>query len=283
MVETMGVRGSHLSLLHLCSMVAAHAIAVSSGSAFVFLFLVAVQGLLINVLRPRAFKVASLCLRLSAVAALLLALFLLPIFSNLVPAWAKSPEAGWFYWLPPLWFVGVYQTLLGSATGIFHSLARTAVIGLGLAALACGAGYIVSYRRHTEEALETAETHVSSRFGVARATRWALTRFVLRKPLERAAYFFVVSTLMRSTKHRLYPTAYVGAGSGLATFGILQMVYTEGTSVREILFHPSQASLAIPLILSFFMLSGMRIVFTIPAELRANWVFQIAEDENRLD
>ena len=27
----------------------------------------------------------------------------------------------------------------------------------------------------------------------------------------------------------------------------------------------------------------MRIVFTIPAELRANWVFQMAEDEKRLD
>ena len=111
-----------------------------------------------------------------------------------------------------------------------------------------------------------------------------MNQLVLRKPLERATYFFVVNTLMRSTKHRLYLAAYVGVGFALAAFGIFQvLVHTEDRSVSAILFQPNEALLAIPLILSFFLLSGMRIVFTIPAELRANWVFQMAEDENRLD
>src|ERR1019366_5462555 len=44
---------------------------------------------------------------------------------------------------------------------------------------------------------------------------------------------------------------------------------------------PHEALLAIPLIVSFFLLSGMRVIFTIPVELRANWVFQFAEDESR--
>jgi uncharacterized membrane protein len=56
LVATTGLRGTHVSFLRLCQMMVAHAIAVSSGSAFVFLFLVAVQGLVINVLRPRYFR-----------------------------------------------------------------------------------------------------------------------------------------------------------------------------------------------------------------------------------
>jgi hypothetical protein len=40
--------------------------------------------------------------------------------------------------------------------------------------------------------------------------------------------------------------------------------------------------LSIQLVLSFFVLCGLRYSFTIPAELRANWVFQITEgDEGR--
>ena len=283
-VETSGIRGAHVTLLHLCSMMAAHAVAVFSGSAFIFLFFVAVQGLLINLLRPHAFRIASLCFQLSAIVALLMALLLLPMTSTLVPAWEQAHGGGWFFWYPPLWFLGVYQTLSGSDGAVFHALARTAVAALGLVALACGAGYIVNYKRHTQRALEAVETHAAHRSWVAGLARWMLTHLVLRKPLERATYFFVTNTFMRSSKHRLYLAAYVGAGSALAAFGILQvLVNREDPSVRPILFQPNTALLAIPLILSFFLLSGMRIVFTIPAELRANWIFQLAEDESWLD
>ena len=201
-----------------------------------------------------------------------------------MPVWEQAHGGGWFFWFPPLWFLGVYQTLLGLGGKVFHSLAWTAVLALGLVALACGAGYIINYRRHMQRALEAVGTSSPKRFWLAGSTLWILTRLVLRKPLERATYFFVLNTLMRSTKHRLYLAAYVGAGFALAAFGMFQVViHTEDPSVSAIFFQPSEASLAAPLILSFFLLSGMRIVFTIPAELRANWVFQIAEDENRLD
>ena len=44
---------------------------------------------------------------------------------------------------------------------------------------------------------------------------------------------------------------------------------------------PNPALLSIPLIISFFVLSGMRVVFAIPAELKANWVFQLSEADGR--
>jgi len=111
-----------------------------------------------------------------------------------------------------------------------------------------------------------------------------LNQLVLRKPLERATFSFVVNTLVRSIKHRLYLAAYVGVGFALAAFGILEVfVHTVRRDFSTVLLQPNEALLAIPLILSFFLLSGMRVVFTVPAELRANWVFQLAEDESWLD
>jgi len=46
---------------------------------------------------------------------------------------------------------------------------------------------------------------------------------------------------------------------------------------------PDAALLSIPLVLSFFALSGMRVIFPLPAELRANWIFQLTENERRRD
>ena len=80
---------------------------------------------------------------------------LLPIISSCsCPVWQQAHGGGWFFWFPPLWFLGVYQTLLGSGGGVFHSLAWTAVLALGLVALACAAGYILNYKRHMQRALE---------------------------------------------------------------------------------------------------------------------------------
>jgi hypothetical protein len=44
---------------------------------------------------------------------------------------------------------------------------------------------------------------------------------------------------------------------------------------------PTAALLSIPLIISFFVLSGMRVIFAIPTELKANWVFQLSEADGR--
>ena len=177
----------------------------------------------------------------------------------------------------------MYQTLLGSGGGYSIPWHGPRWWRSALVALACGAGYIVNYKRHMQRALEAVEMHAAALPG-RRLRRWILTHLVLRKPLERATYFFVTNTFMRSSKHRLYLAAYVGRDPHWPHSECYKCWCTrEDPSVRPILFQPNKALLAIPLILSFFLLSGMRIVFTIPAELRANWVFQIAEDEKRLD
>ena len=283
LVETTGIRAHHVSFLRLCGMIAAHGVAIASASAFSFLLFVALQGLLVNLLGPRAFKKVSLFVQVLGMVTLLLLLFSLPISSTLLPngQYARSTQ---LIWLPPLWFMGLYQTLQGSDVAAFHSLALISMVALGLVTLACTAGYILNYKRHMQRALEATEADPASPSWLAGGVRWVLNRLILRKPLERASFFFVVNTLARSARHRFYLATYAGVGFALAAFGIVEvMVHTSRRDLSALLLRPNEALLAIPLIMSFFLLSGLRMVFTFPAELRANWVFRLAEDESWLD
>jgi hypothetical protein len=282
-VETMGLRGAPLPVLNFGDLVVSHAVSVFASGVFAFLFFVAVQGILINFLSPRAFKKVSLVIQILAMVTLLLLLFLLPIYSLLVPAWQRAPSPR-LYWFPPLWFVGLYQTLLGSDDALFNSLCKVALIAFGGVTFVCAAGYALNYKRHMQRALEAVEAHPAGPSWLSGVAGSALNRLVLRKPLERATFFFVTSTLARSVKHRLYLATYAGVGFALAAFGIVEVLMrTRRRDFIEVLTRPHEALLAVPLILAFFLLSGLRIVFTVPAELRANWLFQLAEDENRLD
>ena len=48
-----------------------------------------------------------------------------------------------------------------------------------------------------------------------------------------------------------------------------------------IFMKPSPRLFMAPLVLTFVILAGLRFVFTIPAELRANWVFRMTESPSR--
>ncbi len=282
-VESTGIPAAHVSLLRLCRMIFAHGIAIGAASAFTFLFIVALQGLLINALSPRAFKKISLGVQVDAMIALLLLLFLLPTLSDLPSGWQQAPGAR-LLWFPPLWFLGLYQTLLGSSEGALHTLAGIAIVALAVVAFACAAAYALNYRRHMQQAVEASAAEPSGPSRMDAFAIRAMNVLLLRKPRERAAFYFVSKTIARSGKHRLYLAAYVGTGLALALFGTLDaFVYMSKGDLIAAISQPHEALLAIPLIVSFFVLSGMRMIFTIPAELSANWVFQLAEDENRAE
>ncbi len=178
-----------------------------------------------------------------------------------------------------MWFVGLEEVLLGRAEPIFRSLGKLAVGALGLVLVTSVVTYLLVYRgflvRAEEEAvrLPAGPTWIEAWLGRA-ANRW-----VLRRPLERAAFYFVAKTLARSRKHRLYFATYVGVGVALVIEGVLSASGARFDRLPEI----AVALLSVPLILSFFVLSGLRAVFSVPAEPAANWVFRLTENERRAD
>lgn len=262
------------SLLELGWSILVHGASVAAASVFIFLFFVALQGVLTNLLPYRIFKKVSLHVQVLAMVALLCLFFLLPTMSAFLPAWKRAGSME-LYVLPPMWFVGLYETLLGSHDATFRLLATIAVCGLVLVVLISTLTYYLSYRRFMQRSLESAVQLEEPTSRLRPALGRLLEGFMLRNTLERAAFYFVSKTMARSPRHRLYLATYAGAGFALALVGIIEMLVGRESRI----YQPGEALLAVPLVMSFFLLSGMRMIFTLPAELRANWIFRLTENE----
>jgi hypothetical protein len=261
------------SLLMLPGFARCHIVSILAANTFVFFLCVAVQGILMNVLGYRLFRRVSPYVQFLLVALLIL-MFLLSarIVSELQPGAAVNPAA--VYAFPPLWFLGLYQTQLGWANPVFRHLAASARMAAGWTTVAALATYLLSYKRHVTHSLESADEFTTVPSAMDRFVEGVLDRFVVRDTLQQAAFYFIWKTLTRSRRHKLLFAAYVAVGCAVIFEGLAVLVARGGNAW---MYRPSPELLPAPLILAFFILCGMRHVFAVPAELRANWVFQVSD------
>jgi hypothetical protein len=264
------------TLLDLGWSILVHGGSVAAASVFIFLFFMALQGVLTSLLPYRAFRRVSLYVQVLAMVALLCLFFLLPMMTAFLPAWKRAGSVE-LYVLPPMWFVGLYETLLGSHDATFRLLATIAVYGLVLVVLISMLTYYFGYRRFMQRSLESVVEPEERPSRLRPALGRLLERLMLGNTAERAAFHFVSKTMACSPRHRLYLATYAGAGFALALVGIIEMLMGRESGI----YQPGEALLAVPLVMSFFLLSGMRMIFTLPAELRANWVFRLTENQER--
>jgi hypothetical protein len=86
----------------------------------------------------------------------------------------------------------------------------------------------------------------------------------------------MAKTLARSSHHRMILMGYAGFGFAILVSGILGMSGAiEPAKIATAYFVYAHV------IMLIFLLIGVRHLFSIPAELKANWMFQIAEGEGR--
>jgi hypothetical protein len=105
--------------------------------------------------------------------------------------------------------------------------------------------------------------------------------FLGRQPRQEAVLQFMAKTLARSRMHRMALLAYAGGAVAL----MLNMILAEATATRFAHWRSGLqlAAVASPLAASFIVMAGLRHVFSMPAELNANWVFQLTESQGRPD
>ena len=254
--------------------ITAHATAVLAANAFVLLLCVALQGVLMNAVSARYFQWISRTVQLFLLFLFVCLFFLLPRTFSFVKG-LNLDNNSFTYYLPPLWFTGLYDTLQGHNHSGFQPLAKLAVQSLACAMAVAVFTYLAGFKRHFRRSLECAST-VSPR-----ATEWLgsvlqkLDTLFLRKPAERAVFHFACRTILRSSRHRLYLGAYAGVGLALTLVGIASTIL-RSTEVGIEPYDP--ALLSIPLVMTFFILCGLRFIFTVPAELNANWIFRSVPD-----
>jgi len=272
----MVVSASQGTLLFFLKFAAVHALGVLLSSLFSFLAVFAILGLLMTVLPPRLFR------RVSAYARGMIVVYLVTLLctSFAVPDLLRQvngPPPSWTFLFPSCWFVSLCQLLRQRASPAMAELATLCVPAIVMIGVFAFGTYAIGYRRHFVRISEIAEgtslEHVPMPW---RGT--GMERFLLRTPFQRGCFRFVAKTLLRSEAHRLVLTGVAGLALVLSSQALMHAF--EGVkSAREAALTPD--ALSIPLVVSFLLIMGLRIVFEIPADLRANWIFQLTLDPDQ--
>ena len=236
---------------------AANFCAIAGACVFVFFGLLAVQGILLNVLPGRIFARVSLIVQAALFVATLGAL----------PLLGRQPAAA--AWWPPLWFVRLWESMVVGPPGA----ARAAVLAMVLPPIVSVAAYLLSYHRYRRLLLEAPPDRPARWTGIG---SWLLDRWIA-DPHQQAAFSFIWKTLARSRSHRLVLLAYAGIALGWITKGALD---TPPPSLHNQGMYGLLTVLA-PLALSMLVTIGLRYVFSLPVTLPANWVFQTLDREGR--
>ena len=262
----------HVGFWGLCLWMLVHGLSVAAASAFIFLCFVALQGVLLLLPSRRYFERLSPYVQGALIAVLLVLALRLPQIDQDIPS-LLSAQGMLVRLLPPVWFLGLYRVMLGYTDPVYFFLARRALEGLGWVTGISILTYAVNYRWHFKRRVDFAQGPASNPWRLSRGFRRMAGTVFLRRPLERATFAFVFGTLRGSERHRLLLSAYAGVGAALVLESLAALL-TRGAATAS---DRMAILLSVPLLLSFFLLSGLRMVFEIPADTEANWVFQLTE------
>ena len=195
-----------------------HAATSVAAATFAFLALVALREVLRGLLGARLFRRVSVVVQFASVLALVTALLLLPGLSSRISSPVLSRGGPAVYLSPPMWFLGLYETLrAGAVLGapgadvpgrrdlwktaadqrarsvyrghepVFHRLAGIALAALAIAGVVAIGGYAINARRVVGH-VSVSESRV--RRWLRRRVSFATARVVVRHPVSQAGFFF---------------------------------------------------------------------------------------------
>ncbi|MEO7190857.1 MAG: ADOP family duplicated permease [Vicinamibacterales bacterium] len=248
--------------------IAAHFAASCAASAFVFLAIVSVQALVVAIAGPRVFSRVSPILQVTLVALTVALLLALPTISqSAASTLGRTPGLSrpWILWTPALWFLGLYESILGTTDPMLGQLSWFAAAALGTVLVVTVGTYPLVYRRLTTSALETGGG--KRRHRAARLPQMVAAS-ISRNPRVRAISEFLLVTIGRSDLHRLIVAASVGL---TVAWGAAAVIALTPAGMRT----PPPAVLAIPLSALVFLLVGFRLAIAIPVEAACAWVFEV--------
>jgi CubicO group peptidase (beta-lactamase class C family) len=246
---------------------AAYWIALFASGIFLLGAVLSVQGL--AQLLPRQFflRVSSV-LQLACFCLFLLVYFLQPPFAG-VDALVENQRL--LPWLPSYWFFALFQQLNGPLSEPLIPLARRAWIGLALALGGAAGAYLICYFRTLRKIAEQPDILPGSH-----RVRW-LPPF--GNALETAVGQFAVRTLFRSRQHRVLLSFYLGIALGLAVFLSKAPVLREQRGA-DLWYQMNAPLLVASIVMVCGAVVGARVVFSMPLDLRANWIFRVMPPPN---
>jgi len=233
-----------------------------AAGGFVFLSVLAAQGILAQLMPRRIFLRVSAWLQLLSFCLFLSMHFLQPVLTTVAALSAESNQH-LLSALPVYWFLGVFQYLNGSVHPVMEPLAARGALGLVIAGGVAVILNLLTYRRRLRQIVEEPEL-------VPGATSpWSP---MFGSNVSNAIFQFATRTVLRSRQHRLLLAFYVG--TGLSTVVLLIQ-----TGVGRGMLSPLQqarTAFASAIIVAAWIV-GVRVVCSLPVSLKANWVFRITQ------
>ena len=176
----------------------------------------------------------------------------------------------WIVYTPPIWFLGLYETLSGSTLPIMHALARTAALALALALLTTIVAYPIACRRVL---LATVQGGPALSRPWLRRLMSGLPALLTSSLPTRAAIQFALATFSRVSRQRLVVSAGIGLGfAAITPIALAWIARAPGPPTRRMTI----ALAAAPLFLIISIVTALRIAAAAPAELPARWAFAVA-------
>ncbi len=253
----------------LLAQLAAHAVASLGASIVTSLAIIAVSGALLLCMPRSRLQAASVAFRgvcLFVLVLLVPLVFRLPATGALI-----ARESPVFYVVPPTWFLGIEQVVLGNPTPYFLRLAQIAVAS-AVASLAVAAGcYMFLYHRFERVIFRPAPPR-------ARSSRRDVGLLLGRQTHAIAAIGpFVRATLTRSPLHQSVFVTIAACGAGLVLNSFVSNWRATGQSNSDAALIATVIWAPFALVLA--MNVALRAALVLPIELRANWIFRVTEDD----
>ncbi|HET8547982.1 MAG TPA: hypothetical protein VFL57_08260 [Bryobacteraceae bacterium] len=231
---------------------AVHAVTVAAASIFTLCAVLALIGMMMLVVPYPVFRRLTRYSQFAGACALLLMFFSVPLVVR---------DLGQYGWLPPVWFLGLYYSIHGKATPLLGSFASCAPWALLSSVVAAAGAYALSYRPFLASAAETPD-RVNRRLRIPAVVFRMTDATLLPTAFERGTFRFILKTLVRSDRH----TVILMSGLGVAAALAIGFVLNPARNIPPLF--------AVTLTIAYFLITGLRIAFAVPAELRANWLFQ---------
>ncbi len=239
-------------------------ITMFAAAVFIFCCVLTLQGLAAQLPRRYFLRVSSFLQ--AAVFCLLIGVYFLQPGATPMSL-IEAQGNGLLAWSPSFWFLGLYQQLSGSPA--LTSLAHRAWAGLAIAIGGTALAYTLSYFRTLRKIIEEPDILPG-----AHGLQW-LPRF--GDSLETAVVQFSIRTLFRSRQHRLFLAFYAGIAFAIASY-LLKSPSARGLS--DVTISDPWRQVSMPLLASTILIMalsvvGLRVVFSLPMNLGANWIFRV--------
>jgi hypothetical protein len=248
---------------------AAHFVASVGASACVFLCVAGFQGVALAALGPRIFSRLAPLMQLALVGVVVAGFLMLPTIDvSVVDTLAHRGHElrPWILSTPPLWFLGLYEVVLGTNDPLFHDLAKQAMLATAAGLLATVCSYPLAYRR-----VMIAVVEAGSSMGPASRLRSAarvLTLVTGRASDIRAVSQFFLATVGRVERHRFIIAASVGVTIAWVMPGWMTMASLKPDAPRIALLSLSFSAMV-------FLIAGIAIAASMPADERSGWMFDV--------